>query len=279
MNQGIILFAHSTNEVDYGLLSVISAGLAKKYLKLPVSLITDDDTKASILNSDYSEKAKSIFDQFIIIDRPKTNNKRNLNNKTVPFINSNRKLAWDYTPYDQTLLIDSDFLIFSDSLNQYWSDADVSISTGIIDLLGNRSQILDKRISEEGIKMFWATTVMFKKNKVSKLFFDLISHIQENYDFYSDVFKFDSRQYRNDISFSIAKHILDGFDENLEYALPDIFTTLDQDIFVNLDQENNLVFLLKNKDSYILSGTRGNDVHVLNKISIIENKEKFLKLI
>jgi len=279
MNRGIILFAHNNEVIDYGLLSVISAGLAKKYLELPVSLITDKNTVSNMKESEYFNKANDIFDKIIIVDKPETNNRRKLNNASMAFVNSNRSSVWELTPYDHTLLIDSDFLIFSNKLNQCWSNADVSISSGMLDLKGDREGILDKRVSDVGVKMFWATTVIFKKNKSSKLFFDLVTHVKENYSFYADVFSFDSRQYRNDISFSIAKHILDGFEENTEYSLPNIFTVLDEDIFVDIDSENNLIFLLKNKDSYLASATKGNDIHVLNKCSIIENKEKFFKLI
>ena len=44
MNTGVLIFAHNSRDVDYALTAVISAGLAKKYLKVPVSLVTDSPT-------------------------------------------------------------------------------------------------------------------------------------------------------------------------------------------------------------------------------------------
>ena len=44
MNKGILIFAHNSREVDYILTAVLAASLAKKYLKAPVSLVTDNST-------------------------------------------------------------------------------------------------------------------------------------------------------------------------------------------------------------------------------------------
>ena len=51
MTNGILIFAHNNREVDYGLLAVISGGLAKKHLHVPVSLVTDHSTKEWLIES------------------------------------------------------------------------------------------------------------------------------------------------------------------------------------------------------------------------------------
>ena len=51
MTNGILIFAHNNREVDYGLLAVISGGLAKKHLDVPVSLVTDHSTKEWLIES------------------------------------------------------------------------------------------------------------------------------------------------------------------------------------------------------------------------------------
>ena len=74
--------------------------------------------------------------------------------KTVPFINSNRASVWDLTPYDRTLLIDSDFLIMSNRLNEYWdADTNVMLSPSMQDVRGDRKGILDSWVSETGIPL------------------------------------------------------------------------------------------------------------------------------
>jgi len=267
-------------------MSLISGGLAKKNLNVPVSLVTDPSTVEWMKESNIFEKAMSVFENLIIIDRPITNNQRKLHDgeesTTVPFINSNRHSAWELTPYDRTLLIDSDYLIFSDHLNKYWNvDCDVMIGESINDIYSNdRLGYLDKHISDTGIKMYWATTVMFTKNENSKLFFDMVGLIKENYEYYSDIFGFNPTQYRNDIAFSIAKHILDGFEQSSVNSLPPVLTTLDKDILYSVDNDKLKFLINYNLDSnYFPSSVSNIDIHIMNKQSIIRHKDKLLDLI
>jgi len=286
MKTGILIYAHNNRTLDYALKSLISGGLAKKNLNVPVSLVTDPSTVEWMKESNIFEKAMSIFDNLIIIDRPTTDNQRKLHDgesvTTVPFINSNRHSAWELTPYDRTLLIDSDYLIFSNHLNKYWNvDCDVMIGESINDIYSNdRLGYLDKHISDTGIKMYWATTVMFTKNENSKLFFDMVGLIKENYEYYADIFGFNPTQYRNDIAFSIAKHILDGFEQSSVNSLPPVLTTLDKDILYSIDKDKLKFLINYNLDSnYFPSSVSNIDIHIMNKQSIIRHKDKLLDLI
>lgn len=286
MTKGIVLIAHNGPDLDYGLMAIISGGLAKKNLQVPVSLITDKWTIEWLQSSGMYDKAVEIFDKIIEVEKPRTENKRKLYDgfygKTVPFVNSNRWTVWNLTPYDRTLLIDTDFFIFSEALNEYWEiDASVLMGQTINDI-AERHGVLDKRVSETGIHMFWATTVMFTKNQESKFFFQLVDFIKDNYRYYADLFRFDPRQYRNDIAFSIAKHILNGFETELIYTLPPVFTTIDKDILLDVSADGKLTFLI---DQPLDSGThwagavKGSDIHIMNKQSIIRHKDKFLELL
>ena len=286
MKKGILVYAHNSRAVDYALMAVISGGLAKKHLQVPVSLVTDPSTVEWMRESKILEKATEVFENLIIVDRPITDNTRRLSDgessEVIPFLNSNRSSAWDLTPYDRTLLIDGDFLIFSNSLNEYWDvDADVMIGESINDICNsNRLGYLDRYISDVGVKMYWATTVMFTKNQTSKLFFDTVNFVKENYDYYADVFRFNSRQFRNDVAFSVAKHILDGFEEQPENMLPPVLTLLDKD-YLHSVEGNKLICLTSPKldSNFCVSALEGVDIHVMNKQSIYRNKEKLLELI
>jgi len=286
MTRGGLIFAHNSRDIDYALLAVISGGLAKKHLNIPLTLITDESTLEWMHESNIWDKANSVFEKITIIDRPVTGNVRRLNDgtdsKTIPFINSTRADAWDLTPYDQTLLLDSDYLIFSDQLNNYWDlDSSVMISQSMNDIRGDRIGYLDKNVSETGVHLFWATNVMFTKNKESKLFFELVKDIKINYNQYSDVYRFDTRQYRNDIAFSVAKHFLDGFETDLSKTLPPLLTVMDRDMLWNVD-DDKLLFLIAGpltEGKYQVCAIKDSDVHIMNKQSIIRNKEKLLELI
>jgi hypothetical protein len=286
MTRGGLIFAHNSRDMDYALLAVISGGLAKKHLNIPLTLITDESTVEWMHGSNIWDKANSIFEKITIVDRPVTSNIRRLSDgtdsQTIPFINSTRSDAWDLTPYDQTLLLDSDYLIFSDQINNYWDlDASVLISKSMNDIRGDRVGFLDKHVSETGVHLFWATNVMFTKNKESKLFFELVKEIKINYNQYSDIYRFDPRQYRNDIAFSVAKHFLDGFETNLTDTLPPLLTVMDRDMLWSVDNDK-LLFLIAGpltEGKYQACAIKDTDVHIMNKQSIIRNKEKLLELI
>lgn len=286
MNNGILIFAHNSTDVDYAKMATVSASLAKKALKVPVSLATDSHTANWMEDSGLMVSAKEIFDKIIIVDKPVTDNKRSLHDgidvKSVPFVNSNRCIAYDITPYNRTLLIDSDFLIFSDRLNQYWDATDdVLISRTVVDVsYKDRFGYHDRYISDTGIPLVWATTVMFTKNEVAKTFFDLVNTIRNNYERYSQLYRFDSRQYRNDIAFSIADHIMSGFETRNYVSLPPLVTSLDRDVLFDVSPSGALKFLISpdlNLD-FCAASISGLDVHVMNKQSIIRNADKLLGL-
>lgn len=286
MNRGIVIFSYSNRDIDYSLLAIIAGGLAKKNLNLPVSLITDASTVDWMKESNTYSKALGLFDKIIISDRPNINNKRvifdGIESKIVPFLNSNRSSVYDLTPYDQTLLIDSDLLIMSDRLNAYWEvDNDLMMIDSMKDIRGDRYGVLDRWVSDTGVKMFWATAVMFKKNEKTKTFFNLVDHVKENYMFYADIYRFETRTYRNDIAFSIAKHIMDGFLSIHLESLPPQITVFDKDDLVEVC-DNNLIFLIRDfdfEDNFFAANLKDQDVHIMNKQSIIRNKDKLLKLI
>lgn len=236
--------------------------------------------------SNLLEKATSVFENIIIVDRPVTDNQRRLHDgektEVVPFLNSNRFSAYELTPYDQTLLIDSDYLIFSNNLNEYWDcSEDVLIGESINDIYSNaRLGYHDRYISDVGVKLYWATTVMFTKNETAKTFFDTVNLVKDNYQHFADIFRFDSRQYRNDIAFSVAKHLLDGFENINSVNLPPVLTMLDTDILYEI-KNNKMQLLISPKldSNYCAASVSGINIHVMNKQSLIRHKDILLGMI
>lgn len=283
MKKGILIYAHNNRSVDYALMAIISGGLAKKHLGVPASLVTDPSTVEWMRESNTLEKASEVFENIIIVERPITDNTRRLadgqSSEVVPFINANRASAWDLTPYDRTLLIDSDYLIFSNSLGEYWEvDSDILIGESINDIFaGKRLGYHDVYVSDVGVKMYWATTVMFTKNQTAKTFFDTVNFVKDNYDVYADIFRFDPRQFRNDIAFSVAKHILNGFEESVEHNLPPVLTLLDKDVLHEVTGNKLTLLVSSGLDSdYCAAAITGTDIHVMNKQSIIRNSKELL---
>jgi hypothetical protein len=286
MTRGALIFAHNNRDIDYAYMSILSARLAKKHLGIPVSLVTDPSTLEWTKSSNSYDLLVSTFDKIVEVDRPVTDNMRRLHDgvhfKNMPFVNANRSNVYDLTPYDQTLLLDSDYLIFSNKLNHYWDvDADVMIGKSMLDIYDQkRLGYHDRYISDTSVHLYWATTVMFRKSNYSKLFFELVNIIRQNYQYYSDLFRFDTTQYRNDISFSVAKHILDGFETNTNESLPPILTITDKDILHSVDDTGKLTILVSpNSDkNYYAAAIKDTDIHIMNKQSIIRHSEELMRL-
>jgi hypothetical protein len=285
MKKGCLIFAHNNRDIDYAKLALLSGALAKKNLNVPVSLVTDQSTLDWMTESKIVDAANVTFEHIIVIDRPTTDNQRVLHDgfekKVIPFVNSSRSSAYDLSPYDKTLLIDSDFLIFSNRLTQYWdTDESVKLAPAANDIhSADRLGYHDKFISDTGIHLYWATTVMFNRDANSKLFFDLVYAIKSNYKYFADLYMFNSKQFRNDIAFSIAKHILSGFQTNTLNSLPSLLTVIDKDILYSVEGKK-LTFLISSMraDSQIATAIQNTDVHIMNKQSIIRNFDNLMEL-
>lgn len=287
MSKGILLFAYNSWQLDYIKLSLIAGKLAKKNLKVPISLITDESTLAWAKKSDILESLYETFEHVIIDEIERTDNSRILHDglakSKIPFKNQSRFRAWNLTPYERTLLIDSDFLILSDVLSNYWDvDQDFLIAPSIHDINDkDRMGYYDRYISDVGTTLLWATTIMFTKNSNTKMIFDFVGHIFENYQIYSEIYRYDNRIYRNDIAFSLANHILHGFTLSNEYFLPPVLSIIDKDILINVDESGKIICLISQEDgsNYLASSIKERDIHIMNKQSIIRNYDQLLRIV
>ena len=207
-----------------------------------------------------------------------------LNSVRLQFHNIDRYLAYKLSPYDETILLDSDYLIMSDSLNQCWnSKHDIMINSESIEINTAR-KTLPRYISEFSIKMYWATVVYFKKSTEAEQLFSFIEHISKNYKFYEEAYLLPKGTFRNDFAFSIAIHMLNGFKENdtfvKELPIPFLFKTYDNDDIYKVNGLNDITFYvdqLEKGGNYILTRVKDIDLHVMNKYSINRHMEEFSK--
>ncbi len=272
MSKGVIVFARNNSNIDYVKQAVFLAKKVRQHLNLPTSIITDG---VDYLKKTYDE---NVFDKIIEIDHDNTKNLRNffdggLSSKSDNFKNTSRSSAYDLTPYDETLLLDSDFIISNDLfLNCFESTHDLLLYKDSYDLSNTRNTKEFEFISDSGCEFYWATCVFFRKCDTNKMFFDLIKHIQQEWHHYRRIYQIQSLLFRNDFAFSIAIHILNGFQKG-EFAakMPGKLTYVtDQDILWNVTDEN-MLFLVAKKDylgEYHAISTKKLNVHVMNKFSL-----------
>jgi hypothetical protein len=259
MNRGCCIFAFD-GDIDYGPQAVLAARLVEKHLGIPVSLITDSITLDKIDHT--------IFDKTFITEEDDSDNSRVLCGESIAFKNINRNKIYDLTPYNRTLLIDSDFLIFSSRLKDYLdSDYDFMICESMKDLCPNRGGS-NFSFSPQSLHMLWATNIIFNKTPENKILFDLVDHIRENWIWYGTLYQFDTRRFRNDYAFTVACHIMGGFGAEKYYtALPCPLLFNDRDSLVKITK-NGLTWVTGDQNTLIK--TAGQDIHMMNKIELLE---------
>ena len=113
MNRGVLLFAQNNAEIDYVKLATFSARQIKKFLDVPVSIVTDSLDAVT---------DPEVFDKIILIDAQLEQNSRffydgsDKHSKLV-WKNGARSNCYNLTPYDETLVIDVDYVVNSNFLN------------------------------------------------------------------------------------------------------------------------------------------------------------------
>jgi len=270
MSKGAVLIARNNAEVDYVKQAVFCANRIIKYLEIPVSIITD--------NMDYIETnfSNHPFDNIIVIENDtnytyKKYNDGNFTRKSLEFKNTSRCDVYDLSPYNETLLMDTDFIVSNSVLkNCFLQKNNFLIYKTGFELSNWRDLSEFDYISETSIDFYWATVVYFKKTDTNKLFFDLLKHIKENWLHYRRLYNLNTDTFRNDHAFSIAIHIMNGYQQgNFANPLPGtMFYTTDKDILLTLN-DTTFKFLIEYKSgTYFPASITGSNVHVMNKFSL-----------
>ena len=271
MTQGVLLFAYNS-EMDYVKLAVKSAERIKHHLGLPVTLVTDS---ADYLRKNFSQ---DLFD-IVINNKDDTTQTKKFSDghgfsERYVWKNSNRTSAYTLSPYEQTLVIDVDYVINSNFLkNCFDQNNNFLIYKDSYDLAGWRNTAEFQYINQYSIPFYWATVFYFTKTKQNELFFSLVEYIKNNWDYYRLIYQINDKKYRNDYAFSIAIHILNGTNCDLfaETIPGKMYYTLDKDILLKIKNSSMTFLVEKERILGEFTGVKTNelDVHVMNKFSLL----------
>jgi hypothetical protein len=261
MTRGAILFAHNSPKYDYYSMAVATAKRINHFLRLPVTIVTDEDSVD--LTSTYK------FDK-TIITVPDKNNKRDWG----IWINKGRYQAYEFSPYDETLLLDVDYVVNSDKLNKTF-DLSKDFSCH------NRAEFfMNPNISQETLGPFsfdtlWATVIMFKKTKKSKQIFECLEMVQKNFNHYANIYGFISDTFRNDYALTLALRLINGHiipkDNIIPWSLMHLGSNSNTKIYKNSDDKFNTEYTVmmdvvtrgKTRKEYML--IKDMDFHVIDK--------------
>lgn len=187
-SKGIVAFAANTSTTDYLAIARQTVPLASCVLGLPYTIVTEEQ----------------------INDYAYTNFRYDTDTEEfVQWRNIGRNLAYELSPYDETLVIDVDYVVQDqDLLKIFETSWDYMLMRNARSL---NDEYISSLMSHYSLPFVWATVFAFRKTPKAKLFFDLVKRIQQNYHYYRELFNIESRQYRNDYAFAMADTILNGY--------------------------------------------------------------------
>lgn len=257
-SRGVLVFAFNTDKIDYVEIARRCAQLVRHTLKLPVTLVTETGTIAKD------------FDSVVYIDNSLQNYRIG---EAGAWRNGDRFRAYDLSPYDETLLIDSDYLMLDDSLLKLFDqEYDYRIMTHNHKPAGP----WDLSMGLFGLQYQWATAILFKKSKRSKMLFDLVGRIQRNYQYYVKLYHVRERNFRNDYAFTIANNILNGYDPGMNQGIPWPMLTF-ADITTSITVKNSMLIVKERGQGYVIPPQ---NIHVMDKDYLLsDNFKQFIDTI
>ena len=262
---GVLLFAYDNETIKYTELAKLCALLVRKHLKIGVTLITDTPIEGP-------------FDDVIIVEAGNSGKRtfRNPNGETeeLTWHNKTRPLAYDLSPYEKTLLLDVDYLMFNNSLQWLFdSKQELICHKNVYDVTDKNSFIDDKLLHWSSVPMLWATVLYFTRNDTAKEFFNLVKLIQDNYQYYYNLYNFKMGPYRNDYAISIAYNLLSI--EN--YFHDPLFTLPSQYTISEVREDGTIIYEFDGRNKTEVSYINNTNLHVMNKHSILEHINEILR--
>lgn len=245
-SRGVVLFAHNTDNVDYWSMAVYTANRANRFLGLPVTIITDE---RSIGQSTHNT---------ITIEPDRSNSKHR-----SQWFNKGRYQVYHLSPYDETLILDTDYMINSATLLQTFEySSDIVCHNNPTYLLENTEP---EKLGQYGPTSAWATVIRFKKTQRTRGVFRMMQMIQENYEHYSQLYGFQPYSYRNDYALTIALRTLNGGveDERDYLHWPLLHCGLETTVERQSDTSYRISRHHKQRNEYII--VNDTDFHMLHK--------------
>jgi hypothetical protein len=243
-SKGILAFANNSPTVDYERIANKTLQLASRSLGLPVHLVVGQ-------KQDHWRNTRYDVDQ----------------KKTVVWNNFNRYEAWEQTPFEQTLVIDVDYLITTQRL--------LGLFDGPQDLIlcHKNEMLLEPTLDVTALTPVWATVFYFRKTPRTRLFFELVGRIQRNWEYYRVLFGIAELRFRNDYAFAMAEIIIGGYNRSSATNMPFGIVTADNAI-TDIQINNNWMTVRTSDNATVLPRT---DLHVMSKAWLQSNKlEKFI---
>lgn len=201
MTVGALIFAFNNEQIDYVAMAAWSAANIHRHLDIPVCVVTDKDT------------ADTRFDKIIRVTRTGTDQQRQFAdlNGRVTWYNQDRVDAYALSPWDQTLVLDADYVVASPQLSSLLQCPQPFLChRSALDAVTGQSLDNLNFFGRDRMPMWWATVMMFRRDNTVQNIFDCMRMVRDNWQHYRDLYGIGRSAYRNDFALSIAQTIVTG---------------------------------------------------------------------
>ena len=136
----------------------------------------------------------------------------------------------------------------------------------------NFNQAMIGTMGEMSLNYVWATAIAFKKTPKSKMLFDLVGRVQNNYRYYCKLYNIRSSNFRNDYAFAIADNIINGYTASL--GIPWTMLTVDKTVKA-LEIKNNNIIVREDDGAHIIPKQ---NIHIIDKLYLqSDSYEEFIE--
>jgi len=266
MSRGAILFAFNSPKYDYYSMAEYAAKRIDHFLGLPVTLVTDEASLPS--------NPKFNFDNIVLVE-PDKNNIRDY----AVWINKGRYQAYELSPYDETLLLDTDYVVNSDKLLKTF-DTSIDFCCHDTTSFFMHPNAAQEVLSAYSFKTLWATVISFRKTQRAKHIFECLEMVQKNYEHYADIHSFIAGVYRNDYGLTLALRIANGHIVQPNDIIPWnlLHVGKNTSVYSNSESEFNTEFTIM-FDNWQRGKIRKEFITIKDMDFHAMNKENFLELI
>lgn len=259
MTKGVLLFAFNSPKYNYYDMAVYTAKRVNALLDLPVTLVTDEKSYVG---------GEHPFDK-VVLTEADANNKRDWG----VWINKGRYKAYEFSSYDETILLDTDYVVNSRTLLKLFDlPTDFCFHNRTSFLM--QPNAVQEMVSAYSFDTAWATVIKFRKTKRAQQIFDCMGMIQRNFAHYANIHGFIHTTYRNDYSLTLANKIVNGHLDNKSDIIPwNLVHVARQQRVYRIDDTSYMLMCdvthrAKTRQEYII--VKDTDFHMLYKENFME---------
>ena len=255
MTTGALIFAFNNEEIDYVSMAAWSAKNIRRHLGISTAIVTDADT------------VPDVFEHVIRVPKTGTDTRYFDDiGATVTWYNASRVDAYTLTPWDQTLVLDADYVVASDCLKKILTTSkDFMCHNWAWDLTMINNFDGLNTFGTHKMPMWWATVMMFRKSNTAQFIFESMHMICENWQHYRDLYGIQKKTYRNDFALSIALGIVSGHTQQVDNIFWPLASVMPEYKLEKLESDYYVITYQDQQACWKNMAWHGMDFHAMGK--------------